>query len=218
MSKLVIAGLLGLFILFPLLVGLWKYRIGDKIARLFVFFIAIGFLVDAVMWVLTSRGKTNHLLLIFDLYSLVESFFFFWFLWATAPSSSIEKISKVLLYSTIPCWALCIFGLPLLAEKVSGSSMFATTYYIIVSFLAGFALLQFVEKEKAIFSVSHFWFTLGIFFCSFCTFYIMTFVQTLISQKIWFLNNIINLIIYLFYTIGFLKITKTEPGIPNLPQ
>jgi len=203
MSKLAIVGLLGLFIVIPISIGILRYRIADRVGRLFLVFVATGLLVDAVMWVLTFLERHNHLLLIFNLYSLTESFFFFWFLWATAPSNSIKEISKILLYCTPPFWIVCIFVLPLMTKEVSGGGAFATTYYIIVSFLAGFAMLQLVEKEKSVFSDSMFWFTLGIFFCSFCTFYIMTFVQTFISQQIWFLNNIFNIIIYLFYTFGF---------------
>lgn len=210
MSQLAIKGILGLFIIVPLIFGAIKYRIANKVSRLFLVFIVIGFLVDAIMWTLTFLERPEHLLLMFNLYSLVESFFFFWFLWITAPSNSLREISKILLYSTLPFWIICIIAVPLITKEISGGGAFATTYYVIVSFLAGFAMLQLVEKEKSVFSDSLFWFTLGIFFCSFCTFYIMTFVQTFISHQIWFLNNVFNIIIYLFYTFGFWHV-KAKP-------
>jgi hypothetical protein len=102
--------------------------------------------------------------LIFNLYFLIEALFFFWFLGRITPSDSIKKIAKTFFYLSLPLWILFVFALPLMKKDVSGGGAFAAMYYIIVSFLAGFALLHHVEKEKSILSSSSFWFTLGIFF------------------------------------------------------
>lgn len=210
MSQVNIRGILGLSIFIPLILGIIEFKKTDKTSRLFVFFIAVGAIVDLVMWGLIFFEKTRYVLLIFNCYSLVEALFFFWFLWNTAPSDSIRKISKFLMYFTIPFWIVSILIFPQLTKEISGSAAFATTYYIITSFLAGFALLQIVENEKSAFSTSSFWFTLGIFFCSFCTFYITAFLQTFLSQQVWFINNIFNIISYIFYSLGFWCI-KTKP-------
>lgn len=204
---------LGAFIIIPLIIGLLKFRVANRVGRLFVFFIAIGALVDTVMLTLTYLGRTSNLLLIFSFYSLLEAFFFFWFLWVTALSKSIMVAAKALLYLTLPLWIFTVFIFPHVIDGISGSAAFDTLYYVITSFLAGFALLQYVEKEKSILTNSFFWFTLGIFFCSFCTFYIMTFIQTIISHQIWFLNNIFNIISYSFYSAGFWNFKQTVSNL-----
>lgn len=203
MSQLGLKIILGAFIGVPLVIGLTKFNKADRVGRLFVLFIGAGSVVDTVMLTSIYFDKTRYLLLIFNVYSLLEALFFFWFVWATALSDFIRNIAKALLYLTLPLWILFIFIFPLLVKEISRSAAFDTTYYIITSFLAGFALLQLVENEKSVFTSSSFWFTLGIFFCSFCTFYIMTFLQTILANKIWFLNNVFNIISYAFYSLGF---------------
>ena len=211
MSQLGLKIILGAFIGIPLVIGLIKFNKADRVGRLFVLFIGVGFVVDTVMLTSMYLNKTSYLLMIFNVYSLLEALFFFWFLSASATSDSIRNISKALLFLTLPFWVLLIFIFPLLIKEVSRSAAFDTTYYIIASFLSGVALLQLVENEKSVFSSSSFWFTLGIFFCSFCTFYIMTFLQTILANKIWFLNNIFNIISYAFYSLGFWYL-KVKPA------
>ena len=203
MSQLGLKIILGAFIGVPLVIGLTKFNKADRVGRLFVLFIGAGSVVDTVMLTSIYFDKTRYLLLIFNVYSLLEALFFFWFVWATALSDFIRNIAKALLYLTLPLWILFIFIFPLLVKEISRSAAFDTTYYIITSFLAGFALLQLVENEKSVFTSSSFWFTLGIFFCSFCTFDIMTFLQTILANKSWFLNNVFNIISYAFYSLGF---------------
>lgn len=210
MSLLGLKMTLGSFIGIPLVFGLLRFKRAEKVGRLFVLFIAVGSFVDTVMLTSIYLNKTSYLLLVFNVYSLLEALFFFWFLWSTAPSDSIRKISRTFLYLTLPLWIFLIFVLPMIVKEISRSAAFDTTYYIITSFLAGFVLLQRVENEKSVFSNPWFWFTLGIFFCSFCTFYIMAFVQTILANKIWFLNNIFNIISYTFYSLGFWYI-KARP-------
>lgn len=199
----VIKGLLILPILIPLFIGLKKVSSRDKISSWFILFLVIGLATDVAMWCLLYVGGTENLLWVFNLYSLLEALFFFWFLGYTALSNSIRIISRAFLYSTLPFWLLCIFVYPLMMKGASRSAVFDTTYEVIISFLAGLALLQHVEKEESIFSKPVFWFIFGIFFYCFCTFYIMTFLQTFLSHKIWFLNNIFNIISYVFYSLGF---------------
>lgn len=213
MTITTIQGILVLPIFVPLIVGLVKRKSADRVAQLFIFFLLAGLATDVVMWVLFYMRKPERLLIIFNFYSLVEAIFFFWFLYATSLSNAIRKVSYFFLLATLPFWIFCIFIYPAMVEKALQSAVFDTTYEVIVSFLAGYALLLRVEKETPFFSSSVVWFTLGIFFYCFCTFYIMTFLQTFVSHQIWFLNNIFNIISYALYTLGFWYI-KTKPASP----
>ncbi len=208
-SQTVIKGLLALTILIPLFTGALKFRTADLISRLFVFFLLLGLTTDLTMWFMIHTGNTSPLLPVFNVYSLLEALFFFWFLQATIVYQPLRTIARVCLFGTVPFWLFSVLIYPYLAEgNPSRNAPFDAIYEIVVSFIAGFALLQLVEKEDSVFSNEVFWFTLGIFFYCFCTFFIMSFLQTNIGLQIWFLNNIINIISYSFYTLGFARIRK----------
>lgn len=212
MTKTTLQAILVLPIFVPLIVGIVKRKSADRTSQLFIYFLLAGLITDAVMWVLFYLEKPEKLLIIFNFYSLVEAVFFFWFLYATSLSGTLRKASYILLFATLPFWIFCVFIYPTMVEESFQSAVFDTTYEMIVSFLAGYALLLRVEKETPVFSSSIVWFTLGIFFYCFCTFYIMTFLQTFISYRIWFLNNIFNITSYAFYSLGFwyLKVRPTS--------
>lgn len=211
MTKTTLQAILVLPIFVPLIVGIVKRKSADRTSQLFIFFLLAGLITDAVMWVLFYLEKPEKLLIIFNFYSLVEAVFFFWFLYATSLSGTLRKASYILLFATLPFWIFCVFIYPTMVEESFQSAVFDTTYEVIVSFLAGYALLLRVEKETPVFSSSIVWFTLGIFFYCFCTFYIMTFLQTFISHRIWFLNNIFNITSYAFYSLGFWYL-KAKPA------
>ncbi|MEJ0057595.1 MAG: hypothetical protein WDN75_19300 [Bacteroidota bacterium] len=206
-------GLLALLILIPLLIGVSRYRTAGRSGRLFVFFLAAGLVTDLTMWIMIVIGKAQSLITVFSYYSLIEALFLFWFLAEVSDSPVVKTIARACYYLTTPAWAFFIFIYPhLLATWSSSSAPFDTSYEVIVSFLGGFILLQMVEKETSVLSSGIFWLTLGIFFYCFCTFYFMAFIETMIGQKIWFLNNIFNTLSYGLYSVGLWKM-RTVPSI-----
>lgn len=94
--------------------------------------------------------------------------------------------------------------------SISAGPVFDPFYEVSVAFLAGFCLLEMVENQNEIDKEPVFWIFLGMFFYCFSTFFVMGFLNTLLSQKIWFLNNIFNIISYLFYAVGFWKINQAR--------
>ncbi len=163
------------------------------------------------MYTLVQIGKTTYLPLIFNIYSLIEALFFYWFVFQSTPSHSIKLISKALLIITPTYWLAFVLLFPsLFPTNDTSSQIFDTSYEISVAFLAGFVLLEMVERIDSITTRSDFWILLGMFFYCFCTFFIMGFLNTFFSQNIWFLNNIINIITYAFYSIGLWNLRKVK--------
>ena len=214
MLQFTIRDILVLFVLVPLTIGIAKYKTTDYLGRLFIFFLLVGLTTDLTMGILLHSNKTRHLMRIFNTYSLIESFFFLWFIMQTALSRSIYLVSRFCLITVVLLWICYMFIFPNIDFlKSSLIVSFDATYEIVVSFLAGYALLLRVEKDQFIFSEPRFWFTLGIFFYCFCTFYIMTFLETNLLQKIWFVINIINIISYVFYSVGFWNISRSQKAL-----
>ncbi|MBX2914403.1 MAG: hypothetical protein KF856_03915 [Cyclobacteriaceae bacterium] len=195
-------------IVVPLGIGLLHYKTADFNLRLFIGFLVVGFITDVSMFVIHRTAYSNHLTTIITIYSLVEAGMFFWLIWKNAKHKILVRLSAVLFWITPVLWlTLLIVRFGFLKE--SPGQLFDPFYSISVSFLAGFTILEIVEREEP---VSHaiFWILLGMFFYCFCTFFIMGLLNTLLSQRIWVLNNVFNIITYCFYSMGLwqLRIRK----------
>jgi hypothetical protein len=188
-------------ILIPLVIGIVQFKTVGLTARLFVLFLAIGWCTDVVMYILQRTSYRDSLPTIFRVYSLIEALNFFWFIRQSGSVKSIRYFSTVLLWITPMLWII-VMGLKPFLINTSVSQLFDPFYEVTSAFLAGFVLLQIAEQSHSIADSSAFWILLGIFFYCFCTFFLMGFLNTIFSQKIWFVNNIINIITYIFYSIG----------------
>lgn len=139
---------------------------------------------------------------VFNLYALLEALFYFWFASAVAPQPVLKTLSKILMILTPFWWVFCLFFYPRLGEG-SGSGIFVSSYEIAGAFVTGFALLFLSERVENLFASTSFWFLAGIFFYSFCTFFIMTLLDTRLLNPLWFLNNVFNILSYVFFSMGF---------------
>jgi hypothetical protein len=202
-------------ILIPIGIGMMKYKIAGLTFRLFLLFLVIGFANDITMYSLLALHHDAYLPAFFSIYSLIESIFFFWVIEQGASSKRLKQISRLALI-LIPAYGLLAGILyPLTGWPGTPGEWFDTLYEVAVAFLSGFLLLQWVEKEVEVFSIPLFWIVLGIFFYCFSTFFIMGFLKTVVSRQIWFLNNSINILTYLFYTLGLYKI-QNPPAKQNV--
>jgi hypothetical protein len=192
-------------ILIPLVIGLIHIKTAGLPFRLFVLFLAIGWCTDVTMYILQQTSYKDSLPTILRIYSLVEAITFFWVIRRFGNVKSIRYSTTILLWITPMVWIVVMILKPVLTNT-SVSQVFDPFYEVSAAFLAGFVLLQMAEQENTLTSNPAFWILLAIFFYCFCTFFIMGFLNTLFSQKIWFLNNIINIITYGFYSIGLLKL------------
>jgi hypothetical protein len=194
-------------ILIPIIICFVVYKTAGYFSRLFFLFLCLGFITDVTMYSLSQIEKTGYLPLIFNFYSLIESLFFYWFIFHSTKSRTIKLILKLMLLVTPLFWVAFVFLFPsVFPTDDTSSQIFDTVYEIVVAFLAGFVILEKVETDYSVTTKSDFWILIGLFFYCFCTFFIMGFLNTFFSKNIWFLNNIINIITYGFYSIGLLKL------------
>lgn len=187
----------------PICIAALRQKKAGLDIRLFLLFLLIGLITDITMFYLVRTKQYTHLLAIFNTYSLIESLVFYWFTLRNISVILFRLIARTLLFITPVFWILFVVLFPsLLFDETSASQVFDTVYEIAVAFLSGFALLKMVEREESVLVLPGFWILLGIFFYCFCTFFIMGFLNTFLSHQIWFLNNIINILTYIFYSIG----------------
>lgn len=198
-----------LAILVPITSNLIKMKTAGLLGRLFFVFLVIGFTTDLSHWYLyynSTEGISTHA---FNIYSLCEALWFFWLIQYLTQSSILKTVSKNIFYYTFPFWLAGYFIYPFFIEEPTERSIpFITSYEVIASFLSGFALLYLAEDEDNLFKNASFWFFLGIFFYCFCTFFIMSLLGSYLSLNLWPLNNIINIITYILYSVGLWKYRK----------
>ncbi len=193
-------------IIVPISIGLINLKRAELELRLLLVFLIIGLITDLTMFYLVRINRTSHLLTIFNIYSLVESLFFYWFIWKNVRSVYAEWILNVLVLVTPFFWLFFVVLFPrVLFTEATASQVFDSVYEIVVASLSGYALLKMVEREDAVLLLPNFWVLLGIFFYCFCTFFIMSFLNTVLSQQIWFLNHIVNVLTYIIFLIAFWK-------------
>lgn len=204
-------------ILFPIFVCALTFKKGSRDFRLFFLFLLIGFFADSAMYIIEQIGGNEHrgrINLTYNIYSFVEAVFFIYLIKTYIQNPFFKKFSNALFFLTPILWiVLQIIRLKYPSEGFHPGSVFDLYYEITFSFLAGFVLLEMVEKEDAVSDKPMFWIFLGIFFYCFSIFFIATFLNTELSQKLWFLHNIFNIITYVFYTVGLYKYFKIQKTI-----
>ncbi len=186
-----------LILLLPIITGFCYYKFLNFYCRTFLLFFCYGFLVNLFAWLSNDIPKLISYL-IFNSYSLVESIYLFWFISMTSNSKVLQKIKWNPAILLFPFWIIVHY---VINESHKPSSIY-TTYLIAISFLSGFAILKFIENETKGQEI-YFWIKLGIFINSFGTFFTSSLLETEISRKLWFLQNIINIIAYLIFVKAF---------------
>ncbi|MCW5910121.1 MAG: hypothetical protein KIT62_03555 [Cyclobacteriaceae bacterium] len=187
-------------IVVPLGIGLLYYKNAEFNLRLFIGFLVVGFITDVSMSIIYYSEYRHYITHVITLYSLIEACIFFWFISKSARHKLAVRLSTILFWITPLLWTT-LMVVRFLILKASPGQIFDPFYTISVSFLAGFTVLEIIEREDPV-SRAIFWILLGMFFYCFCTFFIMGLLNTLLSERIWVLNNIFNIITYGFYSVG----------------
>lgn len=197
-----------LSILVPIAWNWIRLKESGLFGRIFFGFLLLGFLTDVSFWYIDASRVQTEPIYIFYVYALVEALFFFWLIWSLSISVNIRGISRFFLFCAPVGWILTLTWPMFETGKTGQSAPFVVSYEIAVSFLAGFALLALAEKEERLWNNSAFWFLLAIFFYCFCTFFVMTFLGKELVVSLWPLNNIINMVTYGLYSLGWWKFDK----------
>ncbi len=169
----------------------------------FFFFLLAGLFTDLALWYAQAEGVKGVSLHLFNTYSVCEALFFFWLIRYVAPEGHLKKVAGLFLFAT-PLAGILLLLMPVYESgKTAQSIPFSTSYEVVAAFLAGFALLSLAERDNRLMTLWEFWFMLGVFFYCFTTFFVMTLLGSKLSLNLWPLNNVINILTYLCYSIGW---------------
>lgn len=191
-------------ILVPLSIGFWRRKDFDKGLGYFWVFLVFAFAVDIGIYTWVRTGNNKVASLIYGLYSLAEALVFLGFIRYSSGNLLLKRFVSLMWVLSLLHWlGLTIFSLATPASNFLISAVFDPVYQVIAAFLAGFVLLEIVEKNPKPLQMPAFWILLGIFFYCFCTFFILGLVNTILGQQLWWLHNIFNITAYGFYAVGF---------------
>lgn len=197
----------GLLALIPIAMALRAFPKDKLLVGTIVAFLSIGVMTDCMMWVVVRSGDIHIATRVFQFYSLFEAFFFLGCLLRLSVNSTVRRIARLAMFIVPWLWLGLMVIAPLLQPQFNqGSAIFDFIYEASVSFLSGFALLALAEKNERMMDLPECWILLAIFIYCFGTFFIMAFLKSFLSQRIWFINNIVNVISYALYAIGFYRL------------
>jgi len=167
------------------------------------------------LWYVQSHKIRGVSIFLFNGYSLLEALFFFWLIRHLALSRLLRKVTGYFLYATPVAGALVLILPVLQSGKVAQSVPFVAWYEVSAAFLAGFALLFMAEHDNDLTGSWKFWFISGVFFYCFGTFFFMFLLGNQLSLNLWPLNNIVNILTYILYALGWWKY-PSGPGTGQL--
>lgn len=206
-----------LSILVPLLLNGYRLKQAGTLGRLFFLFLLAGLITDLGLWYIQANHYQGVSLHLFNSYSFLEALFFFWLIGQLAPSPFLKRAVRYLLYCTI-AWILFLMIPAVDSGKTSQIIPFSTFYEVAASFLSGFALLSMTERVNHLTKSWKFWLLLGVFFYCFCTFFVMMLLGSQLSLNLWPLNNVINILTYVLYSVGWWRYPDEMNPRPNSPS
>lgn len=192
-----------LSIIFPLGWSGARLKSSGYFGKVFFCFLLLGLVADVLGWCVNALRPANEFIHVFNSYALAEALFFFWLVRSLSTASALRRLSFFFLVCAPVSW-LVVLAWPVFKTGKLGQIMpFIVAYEVIISFLAGFGLLELAEKETHLLYSWRFWFLMGVFFYCFCTFFVMAFLGKELLFSLWPINNMINILTYLFYCLGW---------------
>jgi hypothetical protein len=190
-------------VLIPITLGIKGFKLNPFILKAFLLFLCYGGAVDiATDFIFVPT-------VFFNSYTFIQVLFFTWFLYMSFNQKKLFKPYLILMAFWILLFLFC--HLILLDDwKINKlSSIFDTMAAIITSFVAAAALVSLVKDELELTKNPVFWFCLAIFFYTFCTYFIFSFVSNpTYREKLWWIHNLANITAYMLYTYGFWVASK----------
>lgn len=191
----------------PILIGSIRFWHLAHI-RSFILFIAYGLFTDTIIMFYVEFNAsfvTKELAIsMHNIYTLVESVFFIWFIKTTLNNPRHNRIFTISLWSMVPMWA--IGHLLVKNSWTEGSSMSA--FYLsysnmVISILGAHALLKMSERKTV--SPVHWWLIIGIFFYNFCSLLFSLLTDAPFISELWNMQLLINILSQLTFAFAFTK-------------
>lgn len=167
----------------------WPYR-------LFLIFLVFGFIVDFSGWIFFLIDDFSANWIFRYSYSLFEPVFLLGWIAFFFKSNIVKKTIYVFVCLSFLFWILSVFFQPAFSA-----------YYIFtevtIAFFAGFLVLEIIENKETTEMPLNFWIVFGIFFYNLCTFFIKGLIEKEISEKLWFVENLVNIATNVIFAVGF---------------
>jgi len=185
-------------VLLPIAFGIKGFRTNPFILNAFLLYLIYGGLIDIV------SDFINEPNIIYNSFTFIQVLFFTWFLYQVFNQKKLFKSYVVLSSFWCVLYFFCHFYLLDDWQLLKLSSLFDTMAVIVTSFIAAAALVNMVKDELALTKNPIFWFTLAVFFYTFCTYFIVSFIAKVsYREKLWWIHNLANITSYLIYAYGF---------------
>lgn len=189
-------------VLLPIAVGLWYLKQYGFVVKWFIAFLGIGLVTDMGGWIFYLIKNDAANLYTRHAYALFDSLFLFWLLGRLSPEGLVKSFLNKAWIVLVPFWLVRFYYLPAM-------SIFKTSTQVFIAFAACFIILRRVEASTSATRQLTFWILLGVFFYCFSTYFIMGMLATSLS-KIWYSQNLINIVTNLIYFVGFFKFSTQQ--------
>lgn len=182
----------------PIIFGIKGFKKNPFILNVFLAYLCYGGVIDIFSdYIYEANVISNS-------FTFVQVLFFTWFLYQVINQKKLFKVYVIL----SSFWAVLYFFCHLYLlddwQLLKLSSLFDTMAVIVTSFIAAAALVNMVKDEMELTKNPIFWFTLAVFFYTFCTYFIVSFIANVsYREKLWWIHNLANICAYFIYAYGF---------------
>ncbi len=192
----------------PVLAGMIVFKKAGYNYRLFIFFLLYGFITDLTVGYFYRAEMLFESRSVFYIYGLIEPLFLFWFVSRISENVAVSETSYIIMLLIPFLWAFAYIDFKVIEWKyLPSGGLFTTVYEMLLTVLAAWSILQLTQKTESLRNNPAFWFLTGIFVLCLCTFLVASFLEKRdIRNKLWWVQNVANIISYFFYSFGFLKI------------
>lgn len=190
--------------LLPLLAGVLFVR--KRPFTFFVGFIILGLISDFSGAYLPDKNLARMVMIC---YSLAESIFLIYFILEVIKPGMKFFVRLIIFASVISLWlaTYTVWNAPF-SEFPRYGFVFDTTMHITTALLAACAMIKITEGLDDSRTQEYLFLLTGIFFYSFCTFFIQSFIGKELVEHIWFLGCIVNIITMFIYSYAFYRQSK----------
>jgi hypothetical protein len=189
----------------PVLGGFLTYKRAGFPVRLIFWLLVYGLATDIIVGQdIASAGD-----FFYNLYSLAEPALLFLFFRKLSQLKFERLVIDLMIAADIVSWNINIFYLNNKPSEIM-DPLHDSIFMAILALIAAYFLIRITERKNLkAWNEPVFWFLIGIFFFNFCTFFIMTFADDAISERFWWVFNMMNVICNTFYFTGFLLAYKS---------
>jgi hypothetical protein len=96
-------------------------------------------------------------------------------------------------------------------------TVFSSSIRIINAFLAAGTIVTLNDRGESFYQSGFLWFTMGIFFYSFSTYFLFSFLDSDFYKSLWWIHNSINILTNLIFAFAFLVWANKSDSLSKSP-